>query len=120
MGMMVKLTSELTSRERVRLALEHKTTDRIPIGMVCSGINPPAEQPFDTLLRKEMGLGLKAYLDSFIDILAVEPVYVGPRLEAGEDIWGVRRKAQSFGSGAYDEIELYPLPTAKSVADLDQ
>jgi len=32
----------LSHRERVRLALAHQPTDRIPIAMVCSGINPPA------------------------------------------------------------------------------
>ena len=35
---------ELTGRERVNLALAHETTDRIPIGMVCAGINAPAER----------------------------------------------------------------------------
>ena len=37
----------LSSRERVRLALSHQDTDRIPIAMVCSGINPPADAEFD-------------------------------------------------------------------------
>lgn len=31
----------LSSRERVRLALAHENTDRIPMAMVCSGINEP-------------------------------------------------------------------------------
>jgi hypothetical protein len=31
-------------RERVRLALQHQTTDRIPIARVCAGINPPADR----------------------------------------------------------------------------
>jgi uroporphyrinogen decarboxylase len=33
---------ELTHHERVRLALDHRETDRIPISMICSGINQPA------------------------------------------------------------------------------
>ena len=34
------------------------------------------------------------------------------------DIWGVKRSAVSFGSGAYDEIEHYPLASARDVSDL--
>ena len=41
--------SSLSSRERVRLALEHRETDRIPIAMVCSGINEPARTEFAAL-----------------------------------------------------------------------
>ena len=37
----MKKTS-LSPRERVRLALAHQETDRAPIAMVCSGINPVA------------------------------------------------------------------------------
>ena len=40
----------LSSRERVRLALQHQTTDRIPIGMVCSGSNFPASLELRALL----------------------------------------------------------------------
>ncbi|HEY3341426.1 MAG TPA: hypothetical protein VGK81_05385, partial [Anaerolineae bacterium] len=109
----------LTSRERVRLALQHKATDRIPIAMVCSGINTPADALFDQLLRRTRGIDSETYLRDIIDIRPVEPVYVGPRLGAGEDIWGVRRKAHSFGAGAYDEIEYYPLASAQSLDDIE-
>lgn len=46
--------------------------------------------------------------------------YIGPRLAEGEDIWGVRRKPVSYGSGSYDEIYEYPLATAKSIDDLEK
>src|SRR5450759_1602896 len=110
----------LTSRERVRLALQHQVTDRIPIAMVCSGINAPTDTAFDQLLRRTRGIGIETYLRDIIDIRPVEPLYVGPRLEAGEDIWGVRRKAQSFGAGSYDEIEYYPLAAAQSLDDIER
>ena len=41
----------MTSRERVLAALDHQETDRIPIAMVCGGINPPAMQALDAFLK---------------------------------------------------------------------
>ncbi len=109
----------LSSRERVRLALEHQETDRIPIAMVCSGINPPAWRELETYLQRKRGVDVPTYLDGFIDIRSVGPAYVGPPLTPGEDIWGIRRKAVSYGEGSYDEIVHYPLANAQSISDLD-
>jgi uroporphyrinogen decarboxylase len=108
----------LSSRERVRLALEHQETDRIPIAMVCSGINPPARRALDAYLRRERGIDVQAFLDGFIDVRQVGPAYVGPRLAPGEDVWGVRRAAISYGEGSYDEIVTYPLAEAQDAGDL--
>lgn len=108
----------LSSRERVHLALEHQETDRIPIAMVCAGINPPAYQALESYLQRERGISVTAYLSPLIDIRGVGPEYVGPRLSDGEDIWGVRRKPVSYGEGSYNEIYFYPLADAKSVDDL--
>jgi len=99
----------LTARERVRLALQHSITDRIPIGMVCAGINPPALLDLDAWLRRERGLSAAAYLEPLVDIVEVAPRYVGPALATDTDIWGVRRRPVSYGSGSYDEIARYPL-----------
>jgi uroporphyrinogen decarboxylase len=110
----------LTSRERVRLALQHQATDRVPIAMVCSGINSPADSAFDQFVRREKGVDLQTYLAGIIDIRAVEPAYIGPPLAPGEDIWGVRRKVQPVESGSYDEIEYYPLACAHTITDLDR
>ncbi len=108
----------LSARERVRLALAHQDTDRIPIAMVCAGINAPAEEALELYLQRERGLGVAAYLDPLIDIRAVGPQYIGPALALGEDIWGVRRRPFSYGSGDYDEIEYYPLASVADVGDL--
>ncbi|MFH1571090.1 MAG: uroporphyrinogen decarboxylase family protein [Gemmatimonadota bacterium] len=108
---------ELTHRERVRLALAHRETDRIPIAMVCSGINPPARRALEAHLRRERGITVDQYLAPLLDIAGVAPVYVGPPLPAGQDIWGVRRRPVSYGDGAYDEIDHYPLAAA-SLDDL--
>ena len=110
--------AKLSSRERVRLALAHKTTDRIPIAMVCAGINPPAAAALDELLQRTRNINLQNWLNAFVDIRGVAPRYIGPPLPPGEDIWGVRRAPVSYGSGAYDEIVGYPLAEAQNPADL--
>ena len=109
---------ELSGRERVRLALRHEATDRIPIAMVCSGINLPAERELEAYLQRERGLTVERYLKPLLDIVKVAPPYRGPALAAGADAWGVVRRPISYGSGAYDEIARYPLAGAAGVADL--
>ena len=108
---------ELSSRERVRLALQHQETDRIPIAMVCAGINPPAYRALDAYLQRERGIDAETYLKGFVDVREIDPNYIGPPLETGKDIWGVRRQAVSYGSGSYDEIIGYPL---KDIQTLDE
>jgi len=107
----------LSSRERVRLALNHQETDRIPIAMVCSGINPPAYRALEDYLKQNRGISVHEYLN-FIDIKGVGPDYKGPKLEDGMDFWGVIRKPMSYGPASYSEIDFYPLGDAKSVDDL--
>ncbi len=99
----------LSPRERVALALAHKTTDRIPIGMVCAGINPPAARALEGWLTRERGTGLAEYLAPLVDIVEVAPPYIGPPLEPDTDIWGVTRREMSYGSGSYSEIAVHPL-----------
>jgi uroporphyrinogen decarboxylase len=115
----VSRNDTLSGRERVRLALEHRTTDRIPIGMVCAGINPPARAAFEEHLKRDRGISVDAYLEPLVDIVEVAPAYVGPKLAPRTDLWGVRRKPVSYGSGSYDEIEHYPLAGVWSLRDLD-
>lgn len=110
----------LSSRERVRLALAHRETDRIPIAMVCSGINEPARSAFQEYLRAQGQGSLNEYLDALLDIKGVGPVYQGPPLEPGHDIWGVRRKVVAYGAGSYDEIDHHPLANAENPDQLAQ
>jgi uroporphyrinogen decarboxylase len=116
-------TETLSSRERVRLALAHQETDRIPIAMVCSGINPPAREALESYLQRERGMSVADYLRPLIDIRMVTPAYIGPPLARGddwhEDYWGVKRQAVSYGSGSYDEIHYYPLREAQTIDDLE-
>ncbi len=114
----MKRKESLSGRERVRLALEHRTTDRIPIAMVCAGINPPAYSALREYLTRERGMSVEQYIEPIVDIVQVDPAYVGPPLAPGTDIWGVRRRGISYGSGSYDEIVHYPLASALSLDDL--
>jgi len=110
----------LSSRERVRLALEHRETDRIPIAMVCSGINPAAHRELERYLRRHRGITVEEYLQPLIDIEGIAADVLGPISVEGEDIWGVRRRPISYGLGSYNEIEFYPLASAETLADLDR
>jgi uroporphyrinogen decarboxylase len=113
------MKERISPRERVRLALSHREADRIPIGLVCSGINPAARRELETHLRETRGIGVDEYLEPLVDVRTVEPRYTGPALPPNTDIWGVRRRPVSYGAGAYDEIEHYPLAQARGAADLD-
>ena len=108
----------LSHRQRVLLALDHQPTDRVPIAMVCSGINAPAQAELETYLRRHRGIGVGEYLQPLIDIQNVGAAYVGPPLDEGTDIWGVHRSTVSYGQGSYMEIDHYPLAEAKTVDDV--
>ncbi|MEW6357487.1 MAG: uroporphyrinogen decarboxylase family protein [Planctomycetota bacterium] len=109
---------DLSHRERVRLALDHREADRVPIAMVCSGINTPARKALEEYLKRERNMTVEQYLSPLIDIKSVGPQYIGPPLDPGQDMWGVRRKAVSYGSGEYSEIAFYPLGNASNIDDL--
>ena len=111
-------TQTLSHRERVRLALEHQTTDRVPIAMVCSGVNAPAARAWEEFLAREHGTSIAAYLHPLLDIKGVAPPYNGLSLSPGTDIWGVHRAPMSYGADAYHEIDHCPLASARTVADV--
>ncbi|MFB3882373.1 MAG: uroporphyrinogen decarboxylase family protein [Armatimonadota bacterium] len=102
------------------MALEHRPTDRIPIAMVCAGINPPAYRELERHLGQTRGMSVDDYLDPLIDIVQVGPRYIGPTLARNQDIWGVVRAPVSYGAGHYDEIAVYPLADAQDPGDLDR
>jgi uroporphyrinogen decarboxylase len=109
---------ELTHRERVRLALDHQPTDRVPIAMVCSGINRPAREALAAWLERERRTTVEAYLEPLLDIQGVQPAYIGPTLAPGTDYWGVHRSPISYGADSYSEIDHYPLAAASDIDDL--
>lgn len=115
---MMNKKTVLTHAERVRLALEHKETDRIPIALAGSGINHPANLELNEWLRRERGIDLQTFLEPLIDIKGIEPAYIGPTLPPETDIWGVRHKPTQSGKATYWETEYYPLAGAESVDEI--
>ena len=109
---------ELTHRQRVKLALERRDTDRVPIALICSGVNEPARTLLDHHLRATRGVSLDQFLKPLID---VADVYAGPRAASpdGRDAWGVRRaRIPTPQGGFYEEIDHYPLAAARDLRDL--
>jgi uroporphyrinogen-III decarboxylase len=96
----------MISRERVLAALDHRETDRIPIALVCGGINPSAMRELDTHLKQYRGIDAQSYIDSFLD---VAEVWATGEFGQELDMWGVVRKDISYGQGSYSEIIQHPL-----------
>ena len=80
----------MTGRERERRALSRETTDRIPVGMVCFGINEPTRLEFE---RKTFSDALKmmAYRAESALTAAIAPHYKRAHQEARKLVGEVLR-----------------------------
>lgn len=105
----------MNPRERVLAALDHRETDRIPLAMVCGGINPPARQALDEFLKKDRGMDAQSYIDSFLD---VAEVWVTGEFGQELDMWGVVRQEVSYGEGSYSEIVHFPLRDRETLEEI--
>lgn len=105
----------MTSRERVLAALDHRETDRVPIAMVCGGINPPALRALDEYLISNRGIDAESYINSFLD---VDEVWVTGEFGQELDMWGVVRKNISYGEGSYSEIIHHPLGVMNTLDEI--
>ncbi len=110
----------MTPRERILTALRHEPPPhggRVPFSW---NFGPTAEMS-DVLADYLVGCGVDwlALRDEVDDIRGVAPPYVGPELPPDTDIWGIRRRSQSYGTGSYNEIVHYPLAGLTDPAALD-
>ncbi len=110
--------SELSHRERVRLALEHKPTDRPPLALACAELSRAAWEDFDTFLRSRHGATAEQYFDPLLDMHDFRPSYTGPPLKEGFDIWGVGRKVMCYGRVEELVLDYHPLAGAETVEDI--
>ena len=100
------------------MALQHKAGDRIPMDFW-------ATRAVLDRLNNELGMTHAGFLDHYdVDLRYIAgPRYIGPPLEAGEDIWGVRRNTVASGSGGrsetYSEVMEPPLSKAESVEEIE-
>jgi uroporphyrinogen decarboxylase len=114
---------QLSSWERVKLAIEHKDTDRVPTNFY--GV-PEIHQRLVADLKKDDMEQVLEHLG--IDVREVGARFVGPRdlaggfdvREADTDIWGVVRKPVHNPFGVYTDIVHHPLAAAQSIDDVEK
>ncbi len=110
---------ELTPRERVLLALDHKETDRVPVDFIATP---------EAWARLKRHMGIEDSEDVMrrlgIDLRHPRQPYVGPPLVhhadgSWSDAWGVRRRPVAHQGGAYDEFVAHPLAGVKDASEID-
>jgi len=109
---------EITSLERVHLALSHRETERVPVDFLAT---PEAWNR----LQKHLGIDdQEAVLRHLgMDIRHPRQPYIGPPLLYDSDwtwvdAWGVRRRKVQHQGGAYDEIVEHPLAGIRDASEL--
>jgi uroporphyrinogen decarboxylase len=108
----------MNSRDRTFLTLEHRLADRIPIDFWAT---TAVAQHLETMRDKPYS----EFLDDYdVDLRYIEgPVYIGPQLAQGEDIWGVKRAAVVVGHGerseSYSEVSEAPLSGVQCPEDVE-
>lgn len=109
----------MNSRQRTFLAMKHECGDRIPVDFWAS-------EATVRKLEQALGISYAEFLDRYdVDLRYIEgPRYVGPPIEKGGDIWGVKRSAVRAGAGGggevYSEVTLAPLADAETVGDVER
>ena len=112
-------SKKMDSRERTFLALSHKAGDRIPVDFW-------ATETVIQRLECELGMSYAQFLDHYdVDLRYIEgPAYIGPPLEEGADIWGVKRSVVTVGynegSEVYSEVTEPPLSKADTLEDIEK
>jgi fructan beta-fructosidase len=111
-----------TPRQRVQAALRHTQPGRVPFSW---GLHPTPEMTalMDEILRAH-GMSWRGLYLATEDSLKISPRYIGPPLPENTDIWGIVRRAISYGEaayggGTYDEVAVYPLCQVQTVAETD-
>jgi len=104
----------MTPRERWLAVLTRKTPDRIPMDYWATG------EATQNLLRYLNCDFEEACKRLHVDIpFSVGGRYVGPPPKEGEDIWGLRYRQVSYGTGIYNEVVNAPLGHYISAEEID-
>ena len=104
----------MTPKERWLAVLNRQDPDRIPLDYW-------ATNETTAMLLKHLGLANewdmcdKLHIDKAVK---VEPVYVGPPIPYGYDIFGRRYKRVDYGAGSYQECIFHPLANEESIKDV--
>jgi uroporphyrinogen decarboxylase len=97
----------MSPRERVVAALQHRQPDRVPFAWNF-GPTPEMTIELERYLAPR-GIHWQRLRAATDDVLNVSPKYIGPKLPATVDLWGIGRRSTSYGSGSYDEMTVHPL-----------
>src|SRR5579875_3373576 len=104
-------TETMTPRERWLAVLRHELPDRTPMDYWST-------PEFDRKLLRHLGYTeVRPMLQALhVDFpVTVVPRYVGPRLESGLDVYGIRYTDVNYGDGSYAEPTAPPLASYQSV-----
>ncbi len=105
----------MTARERWLAVLNREKPDRVPMDYWTT---EEAHQKLKDYLNIDDDGELNQYLH--IDRpIAVGPKYIGPPLDEGEDVFGIRYQNVDYGTGVYPETVYNPLAQYNSVAEIE-
>lgn len=126
------MANEMTSRERILAALDHKPTDRVPIAPGFM-INGPAIVQLQKKLGFDTPMEVYGWYLSYCDMISeFSPcTYVGPSYRTWGDYtspekinhWGVGEKQSFYGTGEnmgfYYEYSHFPLADVETVEEVE-
>jgi uroporphyrinogen decarboxylase len=106
----------MTPKERWLAVLERRTPDRVPMDYWGT---PEITQKLQEYLGCETSREMmkKLHIDF---VISVWPIYIGPELPAGYDIFGCRGQAVNYGTGEYWETVGNPLAQFHSVSEIEK
>lgn len=105
----------MTPKERWLAVLNREKPDRIPMDYWAT---EEATQKLMQYLRCNTPEEMlkKLHIDY---VVTVQPRYAGPPLPPGEDVFGIRYRQVSYGSGVYTECIYHPLAQYETVEEIE-
>ncbi len=105
----------MTPRERWLAVLNREPFDRTPLDYRATPeVNAALVEHIGAANLDEVKQRL--HIDS---VMGVGPRYVGPKLEAGRDVFGIGHEMVDYGTGAYSETVYNPLAEVETVAEIE-
>lgn len=105
----------MTSRERWLAVARREKPDRVPMDFW-------GTDELRANVRRHLGVATDEQMFARMHVdrpVVIEPPYSGPPLPADTDMWGVRYRMVSYGSGAYREAVVNPLAAFDSVEAIE-
>jgi uroporphyrinogen decarboxylase len=106
----------MTAKERWLAILKRQKPDRIPMDIWATNEVMEKLLKFTKCVTQE-DLFKKLHIDR---PFYVGPEYIGPKLEKGTDMWGIKYKNVEYGSGSYGEASFHPLANYETVAEVEK